>query len=289
MAQNIQDIKRRRRSVENIGHVTNAMRLVSAANLNKAKRAYQRSDEFYRYIKSSIEDIFSNADKVPHKYLEKYKDIKRTCYVIIAGNRGFCGSFNLNVMRMAEEVIDSHPKDNEKPIIIAIGTKVSEYFRKRGYEIYSEYERPPEDISILESRDMILPIIEMYDKGEVDEITIIYNAYVSAVKQETRVTRLLPYSVEDNPEVMHNRYVNFEPSPDVVFNYLIQKYAETSIFATVIESAICEHAARHMAMSNATDNASEMLSELDVSYNRARQAAITNELIEVVSGAEALK
>lgn len=289
MAQNIQDLKRRMRSIDSIEHVTNAMRLVSATNLNKAKRAYQRSDEFYKYIKNSIEDIFSNEKVVPHEYLAKYKEINRTCYVIIAGNRGFCGSFNINVMKLAEEALLSCKDDEKPPIIIAIGTKVSEYFKKRGYEIFKEYFRPPEDISTLESRSMILPIIEMYNKGEVDEIVMIYNAFVNAVEQEARMTRLLPYDVAENPEVMHNKFVSFEPSPETVFNYLVPKYAEMSIYATVIESAACEHAARHMAMKNATDNANEMLAELDKSYNRARQAAITNELIEIVAGAEALK
>ena len=137
---------------------------------------------------------------------------------------------------------------------------------------------------------MSRPIIEMYNSGEIDEVVLIYTSFISSLEQEVKNVTLLPFDIERDPEIMKlDKMVEYEPSVEEVFNYLVPKYVEMMIYAAVVESATCEHAARRMAMENATDNAREMLSNLSLYYNRARQSAITDEIIEIVAGSEAQK
>lgn len=284
-ASNMQDIKRRIKSINSIEHITSAMKMVSAAKLRRAKATFEKTTEYFHFITDSIAEIFNNASEVPNKYLEGSREINRTCYIIITSCKGLCGSFNSNVIRAAVREIGQ-----EQPVIVAVGTRGRDYFRKRGKEIVAEYLAPPESISFLETREISKPIIELYDNGEIDRVVLVYTSFVNNLEQQVKTVQLLPFKVEKNPEVLRvEREVEYEPSVEEVFNYLVPKYVEIVVFGAIIESATCEHAARRMAMESATDNAREMLGDLSLYYNRARQAAITNEIIEVVSGSEAQK
>ncbi len=284
---NMRDIKRRIRSVNSMEHITNAMKLVSAAKLRKAKNTFEKTREYFHYVTESIEEIFNNTSEVPLQYLKGNREIKNTCYIIITSSRGLCGSFNSNVIKEAAKEIASDP---EKPIIVAIGGKGKEYFEKRGYEIFEEYMLPPESISFLETHDISKPIIELYDQGKIDEVVLIYTSFVSSMEQKVRNVTLLPFELHRDPDFPQlEKQVDYEPSVEEVFNYLVPKYVEIMVYGAIVESATCEHAARRMAMENATDNAREMIGELTLFYNRTRQAAITNEISEIVGGAEALK
>lgn len=283
----MRDIKRRIRSVNSMEHITNAMKLVSAAKLRKAKRTFEKTRENFHYVTESIQEIFNNTSEVPEKYLKGNREIKTTCYIIVTSSRGLCGSFNSNVIKEAEKEIQ---KDWEKPVIIAVGTKGKDYFKKRGFDIHGEYMLPPESISFLETHDISKPIIDMYNTGEIDEVMLIYTSFVSSLEQKVRVETLLPFEINNDPDFPNlDKQVDYEPSVDEVFNYLVPKYVEIMVYSAIVESATCEHAARRMAMESATDNAREMMDELSLYYNRARQAAITNEISEIVGGAEALK
>ncbi len=284
---NMQDVKRRIKSVNSMEHITNAMKLVSAAKLRKAKATFEKSNENFHYITHSIAEMFNNAGDIPDKYLVGNREIKKTGYIIITSCRGLCGSFNGNVIKEAEQVMK---RDLEAPTIVAIGTKGRDYFAKRGIAIHSSYTAAPETISFLETKDMSRPIIDMYNQGEIDQVMLIYTSYISTLDQQVKSVRLLPFEVEADPEIIkHEKEVEYEPSVEEVFNYLVPKYVEIMMYGAIVESATCEHAARRMAMENATDNARDMLDTLSLNYNRARQAAITNEIIEIVSGSEAQK
>ena len=286
-AESMQDIKRRIRSVTSTEHITNAMKLVSAGKLRKAKAIFEKTNENSHYITHTIADIFNSSQEIPPEYLAGNREIKTTCYIIVTSCRGLCGGFNSNVLKEAQREIDA---DWEKPVIFAIGSKGKEYFEKRGYEIYSDYLAPPENISFLETRKMSVPIIEMYNRGEIDEVVLIYTSFISSMEQEVKNVTLLPFEIEKDPDIMRNaKPVEYEPSVEAVFNYLVPKYVEMMIYGAVVESATCEHAARRMAMENATDNAREMLDKLSLTYNRARQSAITDEIIEIFAGSEAQK
>lgn len=287
MGENMQAIKRRIKSVSSTMQITNAMKLVSAAKLRKARATFEKTTEYFNFITHTIEEIFNNNSEVPPEYLAGNREIKNTCYIVVTSCRGLCGGFNNNIIKEAEK--DFH-EDWEKPVIVAIGTKGKEYFEKRGYEIYKEYLAPPEDISFLETREISKPIIDMYDRGEIDEIVLIYTGFKNSIEQEVKNVILLPFDIQPDPDILiHDQEVEYEPSVEEVFNYLVPKYVEMMIYAAVVESATCEYAARRLAMENATDNASDMLGSLSQYYNRARQAEITDEIIEIVAGAEAQK
>jgi len=284
---NMRDIKRRIRSVNSMEHITNAMKLVSAAKLRKAKNTFEKTREYFHYVTESIEEIFNNTNEVPSQYLKGNREIKTTCYIILTSSRGLCGSFNSNVIKEAAREIAADP---EKPVIVAIGGKGKEYFEKRGYEIFEEYMLPPESISFVETHDISKPIIELYDSGQIDEVIMIYTAFVSSMEQKVRTVTLLPFEIHRDPDFPKlEKQVDYEPSVEDVFNYLVPKYVEIMVYGAIVESATCEHAARRIAMENATDNARDMIGELTLFYNRTRQAAITNEISEIVGGAEALK
>lgn len=283
----MQDIKRRIKSVTSIEHITNAMKLVSSSKLRRAKTTFENTREYFHFVTESIEEMFNNNSEIPEKYLEGNREIKTTCYVIVTSNKGLCGSFNSNVIKQAELEINEDP---EEPVIVAIGGRGKDYFAKRGYEICSEYMLPPENISFMATHDISKPIIDLYDEGKVDEVILIYTSFVNSMEQKVKSVQLLPFEIEHDPEILPlERPVEYEPSAEEVFNYLVPKYVEISIYGAIVESATCEHAARRMAMENATDNANDMIEELTLFFNRARQSAITSEITEIVSGADALK
>ena len=284
---NMPDIKRRIKSVTSTEHITSAMKLVSAAKLRKAKATFERTNEYFHYVTESIDEIFKNSSRIPEKYLAGNREIENTCYIIITSCKGLCGSFNSSVIKQAELELASASEDS---VIVAIGSKGKEYFEKRGKNIFCDYLLPPEEITFEETRTMARKIIDMYDKGKIDCVRLIYTSFVNNLEQQVQSVQLLPFEIEKSMDVMKiDNQVEYEPSVEAVFNYLVPKYVEILLYGAVIESATCEHAARRMAMENATDNAREMLGQLSLFYNRARQAAITNEIIEVVSGSEAQK
>jgi F-type H+-transporting ATPase subunit gamma len=284
---NMRDIKRRVRSVTSIEHITNAMKLVSAAKLRRAKSTFENTQEYFHFVTECIEEIFNNTREVPTKYLLGSREIKTTCYIVVTSNRGLAGSYNTNVIKQAQAEIDA---DWEKPYIIAVGSKGRDYFRRKGYEISGEYLLPPENISFVETHDISKPNISLYDAGVIDEVMLIYTSFVSSLEQRVKTMTLLPLDVSANPDVEPiGKQIEYEPSIDEVFNYLVPKYVELMIYGAIVEAATCEHAARRMAMENATDNARQMIGDLNLFYNRARQSAITSEITEIVSGADALK
>jgi len=286
-ANNMRDIKRRIKSVNSMEHITNAMKLVSAAKLRRAKNTFEKTREYFHFVTESIEEIFNNTKEVPTQYLKGSREIKTTCYIIMTSSRGLCGSFNSNVIKEAAKEIAADP---ERPVIVAVGGKGKEYFQKRGYEIFEEYMLPPESISFIETHDISKPIIDLYNSGKIDEVVMIYTSFKSSLEQRVKTVTLLPFEIHKDPDFpKHEKLVDYEPSVEEVFNYLVPKYVEIMIYGAIVESATCEHAARRIAMENATDNAREMIGELTLFYNRTRQAAITKEISEIVGGAEALK
>lgn len=287
MAVSMQDVKRRIKSVTSMEHITNAMKLVSAAKLRRAKATFEQTNKQLHFITDTIGEIFTSTTNIPEEYLEGNREIKNTCYIILTSSKGLCGGFNSNVIRKAEEAMRVR---KSVPKVVAVGSKGRDYFAKEGIEIIEDYEDPPETISFLATQQLSRPIIKMYEDGEIDEVVLVYTAYLSTIDQQATAIRMLPFQPEKNANVMmHDKDIEYGPSMDAVFNYLVPKYVETMVYNAIVESATCEHAARRMAMENATDNARDMLQELSLNYNRARQAAITNQLIEIVSGSEAQK
>jgi len=285
---NLRGIKRRIRSVTSIEHITNAMKLVSAAKLRRAKETFEKTQEYFHFVTESIDDIFNNVDEIPDKYLAGHREIKRTCYIPVTSNRGLAGSFNANVIKETERLMR---EDAERPVLACIGSRGRDYFTKRGYEIIMEHHSPPENVAFAETGEISKPIIARYEQAEIDRVVLVYTSFVNSMEQRVVSKTLLPFEPRRDPDAVYSvgRQVEYEPSAEAVFNYLVPKYVEIMIYGAIVESATCEHAARRMAMENATDNARNMISDLGLFYNRARQAAITKEITEIVSGSEAQK
>ena len=286
MAEQIQGIKRRIRSIGSTERITNAMKLVSAAKLRRAKLVYEHSNLCLSRITASIEEAFENAEVVPRQYLLGSREIKKTAYIIITSSTGLCGSFNGNVIRRTEEEIAA---SGHIPELITIGSKGREYFERRNVDILVSHDATADTVTYEETKSIAEKLVKQYLDGVIDEIVLIYTSYINTLKQEVVTKRILPIDLgEHAANSTKINSVEYEPSPQEVFVYLCEKLFEMRLYTAVIESATCEHAARRQAMENANDNAADMLSLLQLEYNRARQSQITDEIIEIVSGSEAL-
>ncbi|MCL2112119.1 MAG: ATP synthase F1 subunit gamma [Clostridiales bacterium] len=293
----MRDIKHRVQSVKSIENITNAMKLVSAAKLRRSMMMYDKAQESLPRITARIDEIFHNPHEVPNHYLLGGREIKRTCYVVVTSNRGLAGGYNANVIKTAERELAAHEEEEgrETPLLVCIGSKGRDYFVRRGYEVFAEYLGTPEGISFSEAAELAAPLIELFESGEIDEIVEISTFLVSAIEHQPQIRRLLPFdawgSADDHPPHDHpldTWRVEYEPDAKRVLGYLVGKYTEMMLFRCIIEAAVCEHAARRTAMQHATDNAHDMMEALGFSFNRARQAAITREITEIVGGADAV-
>lgn len=288
MAEQMQGIKRRIKSISSTERITNAMKLVSAAKLRRAKAVYEQSQLFLQKIIDAIDETFDNAGSVPKDFLKGSREIHTTCFVILTSSTGLCGSFNGNVIRATESALKNSTTATK---LVTIGTKGKDHFKRQNVEVLLEHDTPADTVTYAETKEISDALIEKYRSGEIDEIVLVYTSYINTLKQEVVEQRILPIDMEQHVpnNSQRSNAVEYAPSAEDVFDYLIPKYFGLKLYGATIESATCEHAARRSAMENANDNASDMLNELQVSYNRARQAQITNAIIEIVSGAEAQK
>lgn len=284
MAETTRDIKRRMRGISNTRQITKAMELVSSAKLKRARERLEKSRPYYNTVLNNIQEILSTT-KVKHPLLDN-RDVKSSLYIVVAGDRGLAGGYNSGVIRLAEQRIKESNIDSK---IIAVGSKSRDYFRKRNYDIAGELVGISEEPQFSDARKIGNIALDLYKNKEIDEINIVYTEFLGAISQKPKILTLLP-STEVHKESNKRRTVTeFEPSTEEVLDFLIPKYIQSTIYGALIESSSSEQAARRVAMESATDNADEMIDELSISYNRARQAAITMEITEIVSGADALK
>ena len=214
----------------------------------------------------------------------KNRDVKNVCYIVIAGDRGLAGGYNSNILKavMAHNTLGAGK-------VIPIGKKASESFSKRGYEVIDSIETV-ENATYEDANRVAQAAMDAYKKGEVDEVNLVYTQFISALSQEPTIVKLLPVTIEpkQGEEIKKAKCaVQYLPSADAVLGYVLPKYVSGSIYGAIAESFASEQAARRTAMESATDNANEMIAKLELSYNRARQAAVTQEISEIVGGAAA--
>ncbi|MZQ75926.1 MAG: ATP synthase F1 subunit gamma [Peptoclostridium sp.] len=281
----MKDIKRRIKSVSNTKQITKAMELVSSAKLRRAKEAVVQSRPYFETLYDTIKDIAINTKGINSPFLEK-REVKNKCYIVLSGDRGLCGGYNSNSLKTAVAHMEG-----KKEKVIAVGRKSAEFFSKRGYDVVSRHTGISERPQYSHGQDIAAKISELFTKGEVDEVYLVYTYFQSALVQEPRVVKLLPLSFEATAEAAAEKgkgLVTYEPSEDVVLEYLVPKFLSGIVFGGMVESGASEQGARRMAMESATGNAEDMIGKLELLYNRARQATITQELSEIVAGANAL-
>lgn len=286
----MREIKRRIKSVNNTRQITKAMELVSSAKLRRARLKYDQIKPYFNTVKDTINEILQDADDIQSKYFAGSREIKKSCYIVVTADRGLCGGYNSSVIKEALNAM----KEKEAVSVITVGQRGRDFFRKRGFDLDGEYINILEGISYKDAQKISNLAVQLYDEELVDEVYLVYTNFKSAISQEPEVLKLLPFEpitekVEVDEEKQMFEFISYQPSVEGLFNYLAPKYVESMVFGGLIQSAVSEQAARRIAMENATDNAEEMIDKLTLHYNRARQAAITQEISEIVAGADALK
>lgn len=279
----MKEIKTRIKSVESTKQITKAMELVSSSKFRKAKEKAESSRPYFNTLYNTVQDIAKNTSGIKNVLLKERK-VNNVCYIVIAGDRGLAGGYNSNILKA---VLAHNEHGTGK--VISVGKKAKESLSKRGYEIIDSIDSV-EDAVYEDANRVAQRVMEAYKNGEVDEVNLVYTQFISALDQEPKVVKLLPVTIDDvNKEKSKKSKaaVQYLPSADAVLGYILPKYVSGSVYGAIAESYASEQAARRTAMESATDNANEMISKLQLIYNRARQAAVTQEISEIVGGAAA--
>lgn len=282
----MKEIKTRIKSVESTKQITKAMELVSSSKFRKAKERAESARPYFNTLYNTVRDIAKNTSNSRNVFLKERK-VNNVCYIVIAGDRGLAGGYNSNILK----AVIAHNKLGTGKVI-TVGKKAKESLSKRGYEVI-DYIESVEKCVYEDANRVAQTAMEAYKNGEVDEVNLVYTEFISALSQEPKIVKLLPVTIDNTnteKEVKKGKAaVQYLPSADVVLGYVLPKYVSGSVYGAIAESFASEQAARRTAMESATDNANEMISKLELVYNRARQAAVTQEISEIVGGAAAAK
>lgn len=292
MAKGMRDIQRQIRSVRNTRQITKAMEMVAASKLKRAQMNAEAARPYAEKIREVILNIASSSLDISHPMLEK-RPIRKTGYIIITSDRGLAGGYNSNLLRKAVEILEERHQSSDEYSLFVLGRKGRDFFRRRGYELLDEVVGLPDSPYFDSIKDLASKAVRYFAEEQYDELNLIYNEFINPMQQVPVEKRLLPLEDEQfeqgasSTPTRRTEYI-YEPSAEGVLNVLLPKYAETLIYSALLEAKASEFGARMTAMGNATNNASEMIDQLTLSYNRARQAAITQEITEIVAGASAL-
>jgi len=280
---NLKDIRDRIKSVKSIQKVTKAMKMVAAAKMRKAQERMEQARPYTDSLSEIIEHLLPDIDRDNLPLLD-IREIKRKAYVIVCADRGLAGAFNTNLLKIAQKEIDEFGKENID--IFCIGKKARDHFTYRNYNVIESHIEFWAEMEFENAIMIGRSVIDHFTSGAVDEIHVMYNYFVNIAQQEVKSETLLPLSYDTNDSTSSDRL--YEPSKDELVGALIPRHLNVQMWKYLLESYASEQAARMMAMENATLNAQDMIKELTLEFNKARQAAITTEMLEIVSGAEAL-
>jgi len=276
------DIRRRIRSVKNTQQITKAMKMVSAAKLRRAQEAMFGARPYARKMLEVLNSMASRAQPEAHPLLEK-REGGNILLVVVTSDKGLCGGFNANIIRSAARFLEeNHGRDIRMSLI---GRKGRDYFKRRSVHVKSESVGVFQALRYSHAQEIATELIAAFTSGEVDQVFLVYNEFKSVIQQRIVVDRLLPIEGAALDPTDPGLDYLYEPGPIGIFERLLPKYVETRVWQALLESAAAEHGARMAAMDAATSNASDMIDRLTLYMNKVRQAAITKEIIEVVSGA----
>lgn len=282
----LRDIKSRITSTKKTSQITKAMEMVSAAKWNRGVMNAKAFVPYMEKIQEVTASIAMGSKDANHPMLTS-RPVKKTGYLVITSDRGLAGAYNSNVLRQVYQTIKNRHKSNDDFAIIAIGRVGRDFFQSRGMNVVLDIVGIADQPSFSEIQDIASNTVGMFSDGTFDELYIYYSHYISAISQEVKEKKLLPLT-NITASAKLTSY-EFEPNAEEILEVLLPQYAESLIYGALLDSKASEHAARMTAMRNATDNAKELINSLSLSYNRARQAAITQEITEIVGGAAALE
>lgn len=282
----MRDIKRRKESIQSTGQITKAMKLVSTVKLQKAKTAAEGSKPFFDMMYATVKSILLRSSNVQHRYLQQAEGGSRKGVIVISANRGLAGGYNSNVIKQVTE--SGLPK--EDVLIYNIGTKGRDAFDRMGYEIAEDYSDVINAPLYADAISISSKVLEDFETGRIGEIYIAYTSFKNTVVHEPKLLKLLPVDIDLSGEEEPERLIpmNYEPDEEEALDLVIPKYVTSLIYGALKEAVASENGARMQAMDSATSNAEDMMSDLELKFNRARQAAITQELTEIISGANAI-
>ena len=284
----MRDIKRRRTSITSTQQITKAMKLVSTVKLQKAKGTAEKSHAYFETMYTTVKSILAKAGNINHRYLSKGSS-ENKALILITSNRGLAGGYNSNMVKL---ILGSDlPKENLK--VYAIGKRGAEALRKKGYDVVSVDTDIIEAPTYVDAMKMANSLLDLFEKDEIGEIYLAYTHFKNTVSHEPTLLKLLPVEIEVNEEESETSaddkaLMCFEPADEEALDLLIPKYVTSIIYGALVEAVASENGARMQAMDSATNNAEEMIDHLTLMYNRARQGSITQELTEIIAGAEAI-
>ncbi len=288
MAGGTREFKRRIRSVTNTQQITKAMKMVSAAKLRRAQEAAEASRPYTETLQGTLARLAGVAFDVKHPLLEKREDIRKIGYVVITADGGLCGGYNSNLIKAATTAMDEDTRKMENGIV-AVGRKARDFFRKRG-GLDAEFVNLGDKISYADAREIGQYIMNAYENEEIDEVYVVYAKFINVLRQVPTIVKLLPIETPTAEQTEGQRVIDYiyEPSAEEILLTLLPRYIGSLIYNAMLEGKASEHGARMTAMGNATENAGEIIDNLTLAMNKARQAAITDEILDIVGGAEAL-
>ena len=281
MAGSMKDIKLRIRSVQSTMQITKAMELVASSKLRHARERMEQARPYFETLQATLADIAAANTEFTSPYLAR-RPVKKTCYIVIAGDRGLAGGYNANLFKLVAQAVEG-----KECCVLPVGKKALEHFQHRGMSILTEVFSPVEDVTVSDCFSMSRLVAQGFLKGEFDEIHLCYTRFETMLTQTAKTVQMLPMAAPKPREDKRPRSLMlYEPSSEAVYDAIVPEYFAGLIWGAVCESEASEQAARRTAMDAASKNAGEMIENLNLRYNRARQAAITQEITEIVAGAE---
>lgn len=281
------EIKGKIASVKNTQKITSAMEMVAASKMRRAQDRMASSRPYAENMRKVISHIALGSLEYKHAYMEE-REIKRVGYIVVSSDRGLCGGLNINLFK---SVIRSCKSWQEKGVDVdfaVIGSKATGFFNSYGGNVVAQADGLGDSPSVTDLLGSVRVMLDAYDKGEIDRLYVVYNKFVNTMTQEPTTDQLLPLPKAEDEELKHKWDYIYEPDPKEILEQLLTRYVESQVYQAVVENVACEMAARMVAMKAATDNAGNLIDELQLVYNKARQAAITQELGEIVAGAAAV-
>lgn len=283
---NLKEIRGRITSISSTMQITSAMKMVAAAKLKKAQDAIVMLRPYSEKLQEIIENVNSASDPDKVSVFAQKREVKKVLYIAVTSNRGLAGAFNSSIIKELNARLNNNPAVEAE--VLTIGKKVFDAV-KRNRKVYSNASSLFDNLTFEKVANITEEVMQEFVNGNFDEVYLVYNKFINAATQEVTAEKLLPISMPEKEDTGVETDYLFEPSRDEILDNLIPKSIKTQVFKAILDSVASEHGARMTAMHKATDNAQALKNDLVIYYNKARQAAITNEILEIVSGAEALK
>jgi F-type H+-transporting ATPase subunit gamma len=301
------ELRRRIRSVQSTKKITRAMELIAASRIAKAQLAIAAARPYVAQIRAVVRDLADTPDGRSHQLFREPEVVRRAAVIVISGDRGLSGAYNSSVIRATERLVRRHAQDGHEVLLFTVGRKAQSYFRYRGQPVASAFTAMSDRPTYEDARRIVAAVVEPFVTGDVDQVELVFTEFLSLGSQQVRTRQLIPLPPDDGDEASssagagpalgggtpqvpgHHVEYEFEPEPAEILNRLLPSWLEAEVLAAMLESAASQHASQQRAMAAATENAEELVKTYTRAMNRVRQDSITNEIMEIVGGAEALR